>query len=278
MTRARLALVLAGALVLFGAWLLANSGQRTLYPSGGGGGGYVSDMTPVDVSLWEYANPNTHEITGRSITLTIPKAYLINSSNWHGGPQIFISILFDLNNEKPWLVGGAGTTLDRRKLSSLPERQLVLFLDYNRGQPVEYSPRAVKFSDDQTTIGIGRNPAVPVPGEYCGFDLFDSGEPWGGGRDASGERIPDSRSIQLSPFDHARVFARKNSSGTYDRIVRCNPASSPGYYPWCTTGADFEGWGLRIWFSGQHLCRVDELVNQTRTFLGRYVSGRTPPD
>lgn len=244
-------------------------------PNYGGAGILVTDMTPVEVSLWEYSDPNHHITTGKHIVFAIPAAYFVISGNLKGGPQSALWLRFDLQNGRPWLVGGAGEILPGATAAaglSRYSRQVDFNVTTDRITLGRYAPEASMTFDPEPAIVEGDVRAVRVPGEHCGFQLFDSGESWGTVRRPDGP--VDIQSIQMPPFGDARYFVRQAASGEYTLIAHCNP-SLTGIYPWCSVGSQFEGWEMNVWVSGEHLCRLDDVIEKSRGLLNQSVSRRT---
>jgi len=246
---------------------------QTVIPRSGGAGGYVEDMTPVDVSLWEYSDKRTYVTTGKSITFRVPKAYFVMSEDREGGPQFSIDLTFDRVNRRPWLVGGTGETAPKGREGNAVRQSSKVGLALKT-----YGFVNAVFPRDRIESGggIGAGPgwsATRVEGEHCGFDLFQRKEPWGVGNLGNG-KVFDPRVDQAPPFNRAMRLARPHGVDTYDRIVTCTPVAGLEY-PWCTMGADFEGWPMTLWFSGEHVCQIDALLLQVHRLLEGFVTNRT---
>lgn len=247
---------------------------QVVVPRAVGAGGAIADMFPVDVSLWEYSDRDTYVTTGKGVTLRLPKAFLASSTNREGGPQFAISILYDLQNERPWFVGGAGQLISSGRSGN----------DARQAREVSLTLRPYGFVNSVRSLAqIETGNAIPaaaisgqvfrVPGESCGFDLFDANESWPVFNLGNGVFL-DHQVSAPPPFNFARLFARPRDDGSYDSIISCQPTGT-SVYPWCGTATDFEGWPMTIRFSGRHICQLDDLVNQARTFVSQYVIQRT---
>jgi hypothetical protein len=256
-----------------GLAVAAETAPLVVVPKYGGSGIVVRDMSPVEVSIWEELDSGTHTTTGRHTVFSIPAAYLIDSVNLSGGAQSSLWMRFDLSNERPWLVGGAGELFggkDREQGIKRLARELDIQLSSQRSPAGSYSTKMITADADPQIVGQ-RYPTKRIAGEHCGFELFDSGKSWGRTKTPDGE--VDLQTLQIPPFDRAQFFARKAKNGKYSVFVSCHP-SPTGTNPRCAAGTDFEGWQMNIWFSGEHLCQLDGVIEKARRVLSGFVVER----
>ena len=84
-----------------------------------------------------------------------------------------------------------------------------------------------------------------------------------------------ARDAQAYPFNTASIFARNGNGGGYTRIIECNQSSALG---WCTTKSEHPlNREFVIYFSGQRLCDVEDVVRLASDMFSKHIVAQTPP-
>jgi hypothetical protein len=253
----------------------ARAGQ-IVKPAVYGQGGGSTSPNKTNIALYEYADKRKYVTTGKSIWFSIPEYFTTFSTNRAGGPQFGINLEYDPNENRPHIPSQYRSRLDWQRASTSVVGIILR----------TYEPRHL-VSDEDIISGRSVNrfevfthfrPLERKIESYCGYTAY--GPMVSTSLNEIDHQTPNKTgSDRKWTYGDAVVLARFSLANRAVRAVACSARVRSDGFPYCQLWEEYRGWPMLLTFSAARVCRLDDMIANTRAFLDRYVvseTGRAP--